>query len=118
VETRAQASNSELIDRLLIPEFGHVPLTGIIRTTVLNWRDGLGERPGTANRSLPVLSVMMTTAEAMGLRPKRSNPRRTGKPLTELLLFWYDVVLPLAKIAPLRLHDLRHSFASHAAIQQ
>jgi len=27
-------------------------------------------------------------------------------------------VLPLAKIAPLRLHDLRHSFASHAAIQQ
>ena len=46
------------------------------------------------------------------------SPRRAGQPLNELLPFWYDVVLPLAKIAPLRLHDLRHSFASHAAIQQ
>jgi len=27
-------------------------------------------------------------------------------------------VLPLAKISPLRLHDLRNSFVSHAAIQQ
>ena len=73
---RTQASNRKVIDRLLIPEFGHVPLTDITRAMVLKWRDGLGERPGTANRSLPVLSVMMTTAETMGLRPKRSNPCR------------------------------------------
>ena len=73
---RTQASNRKLIDRLLLPEFGHVSLTDITRAMVLKWRDGLGERPGTANRSLPVLSVMMTTAEAMGLRPKRSNPCR------------------------------------------
>ena len=73
---RTQESNRKLIDRLLLPEFGHVPLTEITRAMVLKWRDGLGERPGTANRSLPVLSVMMTTAEAMGLRPKRSNPCR------------------------------------------
>lgn len=73
---RTQASNRKLIDRLLLPEFGQVPLTDITRAMVLKWRDGLGERPGTANRSLPVLSVMMTTAETMGLRPKRSNPCR------------------------------------------
>ena len=73
---RTQESNRKLIDRLLLPEFGHVPLTDITRAMVLKWRDGLGERPGTANRSLPVLLVMMTTAEAMGLRPKRSNPCR------------------------------------------
>ena len=73
---RTQASNRKLIDRLLIPEFGHVPLSDMTRAMVLKWRDGLGDRPGTANCSLPVLSVMMTTAEAMGLRPKRSNPCR------------------------------------------
>ena len=73
---RTQESNRDLIDRLLLPEFGHVPLTDITRAMVLKWRDGLGERPGTANRTLPVLSVMMTTAETMGLRPKRSNPCR------------------------------------------
>jgi integrase len=43
---------------------------------ILKWRDRMGERPGTANRTLPVLSVMMTTAETMGLRPHRSNPCR------------------------------------------
>ena len=75
-KARTQESNRMLIDRLLLPEFGHVPLTDITRAMVLKWRDGLGERPGTANRSLPVLSVMMTTAETMGLRPKRSNPCR------------------------------------------
>ena len=46
------------------------------RAIVLKWRDELGERPGTPNRTLPVLSVMMTTAETMGLRPRRSNPCR------------------------------------------
>jgi len=66
-----------VIDRLLLPEFGHVALTDVTRATVLKWRDRLSERPGTANRSLPVLSVMMNTAEGMGLRPKRSNvPQR------------------------------------------
>ncbi len=32
---KTQASNRKLIDRLLIPEFGHVPLTDIIRAMVL-----------------------------------------------------------------------------------
>ena len=65
-----------MIDRLLIPEFGNISLTDITRSMVLKWRDSMGERPGTANRALPVLSVMMTTAETMGLRPRRSNPCR------------------------------------------
>ena len=73
---RTQVSNRKAIDRLLIPEFGHIPLTDVTRAMVLKWRDGLGGRPGTANRTLPVLSVMMTTAETMGLRPRRSNPCR------------------------------------------
>ena len=73
---RTQASSRKLIDRLLVPEFGKVPLTEITRSMVLKWRDSMGERPGTANRVLPVLSVMMTTAETMGLRPRRSNPCR------------------------------------------
>jgi len=71
-----QVSNRKLIDRLLIPEFGPTPLTEVTRAMVLKWHDGLGERPGTAYRTLPVLSVMMTTAETMGLRPRRSNPCR------------------------------------------
>ena len=60
----------------------------------------------------------------------RRVPRQNGSPwvfpsairraqrLGDLLPFWHGVVLPKAKITPLRLHDLRHTFASHAAIQQ
>ncbi len=32
--------------------------------------------------------------------------------------FWREQVLPQARIKPLRLHDLRHTFASHAALLQ
>jgi len=46
------------------------------------------------------------------------SPIRPGQRLGDLLPFWHSVVLPKAKITPLRLHDLRHTFASHAAIQQ
>lgn len=46
------------------------------------------------------------------------SPVRPQQRLSDLLPFWHRVVLPLAKITPLRLHDLRHTFASHAAIQQ
>ena len=46
------------------------------------------------------------------------SPVRPNQRLSDLLPFWHRVVLPLAKITPLRLHDLRHTFASHAAIQQ
>jgi integrase len=35
-----------------------------------------------------------------------------------LLTFWHKVVLPHARITPLRLHELRHTFASHAAIEK
>ena len=34
----------------------------------------MADRPGTANRSMPVLSVMMRMAELWGYRPHNSNP--------------------------------------------
>ena len=40
------------------------------------WFDSLNGTPGAANRALPVLSVMMTTAELWDLRPQGSNPCR------------------------------------------
>lgn len=46
------------------------------------------------------------------------SPVFAGQRLSDVLPYWHKVVLPMAKIKPLRLHDLRHTFASHAAIQQ
>jgi integrase len=69
-----QASNRKAIDRVIVPEFGKIDLAEITRAMVRKWHAAMGDRPGTANRTLPVLSVMMATAEMMGLRPRRSNP--------------------------------------------
>jgi integrase len=73
---RTQISNRKLINRVILPAFGKIAVADITRPMVLKWHAGLGERPGTANRTLPVLSVMMVTAETMGLRPRHSNPCR------------------------------------------
>jgi integrase len=71
-----QESSRKLIDRLIVPEFGQVAVAYISRAMVLRWRDSLGSSPGTANRVLPILSVMMKTAEQLGHRRRQSNPCR------------------------------------------
>jgi len=71
-----QKLNLGAVERLLIPAFGPMPVADITREMVMKWRDGMGDRQGMANRTLPVLSVMMKTAETMGLRPRNSNPCR------------------------------------------
>jgi integrase len=69
-----QYSNWGRIQRDLVPVFGNTPLADISRAQVLRWRDELAARPATFNRALPVLAVMMTYAEQLGLRPTGSNP--------------------------------------------
>jgi len=71
-----KATNRRLIDHYLIPAFGAVAVADITQPMILKWRDGMSERAGTANRTLPVMSGMMRVAETMGLRPRRSNPCR------------------------------------------
>ena len=46
----------------------------IDRRDVRDWFASLRATPVAADRSMPVLSVIMREAEAMGLRPQGSNP--------------------------------------------
>ena len=46
----------------------------IDRQDVRDWLASLRATPVAADRSMPVLSVIMREAEAMGLRPQSSNP--------------------------------------------
>ena len=68
--------NRHLIDRYLIPFFGEIPVSEIGRTDVRRWFDSMSGTPGSANRALPVLSVMMRQAELWDHRPQGSNPCR------------------------------------------
>ena len=60
----------------LLPHFGGRPVAAIDRQEVRNWFARLRATPVAADRSMPILSVIMREAERMGLRPEGSNPCR------------------------------------------
>ena len=68
-------NRSHLRNRLL-PHFAGRPIADIDRQEVRNWFASLRAKPVAADRSMPVLSVIMREAETMGLRPEGSNPCR------------------------------------------
>ena len=68
--------NRHLIDRHLILFFGNMRVPEVDRADVRRWFDSMSGTPGNANRTLPVLSVMMRQAELRDLRPQGSNPCR------------------------------------------
>ena len=69
-------SNRQMIDRNLMPFFGATRVAEIDRADVRRWFDSMSGAPGNANRTLPVLSVMMRQAELWDIRPQGSNPCR------------------------------------------
>ena len=60
----------------LLPHFAGRPITEIDRADARRWFASLRATPVAADRSMPVLSVIMREAEAMGVRPEGSNPCR------------------------------------------
>ena len=60
----------------ILPHFVGRRITDIDRRDVRNWFTSLHATPVAADRSMPVLSVIMREAELMGFRPEGSNPCR------------------------------------------
>lgn len=68
------ASNAHALRKHILPALGHLAVDKIAVEHVRDWFASMADRPGTANRSMPVLSVMMRMAELWGYRPHNSNP--------------------------------------------
>ena len=60
----------------ILPHFAGRNVADIDRPAVRNWFAALAATPSAVDRSMPILSVIMREAEAMGLRPEGSNPCR------------------------------------------
>ena len=60
----------------LLPHFAGRPIADIDRQEVRNWFARLRATPVAADRSMPILSIIMKEAERMGMRPEGSNPCR------------------------------------------
>ena len=130
--------NRGYLSQQILPHFAGRPVADIDRREVRNWFASLRATPAAADRSMPVLSVIMREAEAMGLRPEGSNPcrgiRRYRRKGRERFLSDDEIrrlaatlsahagrqplqVRRQANIEDVRLHDLRHRFASHAMMR-
>ena len=60
----------------ILPHFARRNIADIDSRDVRNWFASLAATPVAADRSMPILSVIMREAERMGLRPEGSNPCR------------------------------------------
>ena len=58
----------------ILPRFKGRPIADIDRTEVRQWFTSLHAKPASADRSVPILSVIMRQAEVCGYRPEGSNP--------------------------------------------
>ena len=71
---RTLAVNLNHYENNILPCFKGRPVADITRREVLEWFESLHAKPASANRSLPVLSVILRQAEVYGYRPEDSNP--------------------------------------------
>ncbi len=70
------AVNRKYYARQILPWFRGRPIADITNADVREWFASLHATPVAADRSAPVLSVIMTCAETYGYRPEGSNPCR------------------------------------------
>ena len=68
--------NRGYLKKQILPHFEGRPVADIDRRNVRNWFASLAATPVAADRSMPILSVIMREAERMGLRKEGSNPCR------------------------------------------
>ena len=75
-KARTLEVNRGYLRNQILPCFSGRAVADIDSREVRNWFASLRATPVAADRSMPVLSVIMREAEAMGLRPEGSNPCR------------------------------------------
>ncbi len=70
------AVNKDYLKNQILPRFKGQPVGAITAEDVRQWFASLRSIPAAADRSMPVLSVIMREAETLGCRPADSNPCR------------------------------------------
>ena len=68
--------NRSYLRRQILPTFAQRPIRDISRPEVQHWFVSLRATPFAANRSMPILSIILKEAELMGYRPEGTDPCR------------------------------------------
>lgn len=107
-----------VIDRHIVPALGGKPIGAVRRGDIAALHHALHDRPAVANSAVQVFSQLYRKAQLWGLAPEGGNPwvitgEAPGKRLMTLKSTWRRVKLR-AGLRDVRLHDLRHSYATRA----
>ena len=76
---RTLECNARIVRKDILPAFGDATVDAVTVEQVRDWFAALSNRPGLANRAMPVLSMMMRMAELWGYRAHNSNPCRNTR---------------------------------------
>ena len=76
---KTKETNARIVRKDILPAFGHLTVDAIAVEQVRDWFASMSDRPGLANRAMPVLSMMMRMAELWGYRAHNSNPCRNTR---------------------------------------
>ncbi len=76
---RTRETNAYMVRKCILPAFSHMTVDAIAVEHVKDWFASMADRPGAANRAMPVLSTMMRMAELWGYRPHNSNPCKNAR---------------------------------------
>ena len=71
---KTRDTNASIVCNEILPTFGGLTVDAITIEQVRDWFASMSDRPGIANRSMPVLSMMMRMAELWGYRRHNTNP--------------------------------------------
>ena len=71
---RTRECNARIVRKDILPAFADFTVDSITVEQVRDWFAAMSDRPGLANRAMPVLSMMMRMAELWGYRAHNSNP--------------------------------------------
>ena len=73
-KSRTLTASAYVVRNHILPAFGELTVDAITVEHVRDWFASMAGKPGSANRAMPTLSVMMRMAELWGYRPHNSNP--------------------------------------------
>ena len=76
---RTLECNARIVRKDILPAFADFTVDAITVEQVRDWFAAMSDRPGLANRAMPVLSMMMRMAELWGYRVHNSNPCRNTR---------------------------------------
>ena len=113
---RTRKTNSRIVRENILLAFGNLTVDAITVKHVGDWFAALSERPGIANRAVPVPSMLMRMAGLWGYRVHNSNPCKSTRHCKMKPKERYLTPYEIARLNALLTRDPRRYWNQHVEL--